>query len=114
MRISDWSSDVCSSDLLYGIDAPELGQFCSARDGRPYDCGLAATNILTRLVGDKDVSCTLFARLPSGAETGALALGGVDLGGVLVRSGWAFSARGLSNRPALPQARAQANPTGTR
>src|SRR3546814_1281455 len=24
MRISDWSSDVCSSDLVYGIDSPIL------------------------------------------------------------------------------------------
>src|SRR3546814_15486125 len=29
MRISDWSSDVCSSDLRYAAPAPELREFIS-------------------------------------------------------------------------------------
>src|SRR3546814_2770117 len=33
MRISDWSSDVCSSDLGYRQGADQLP------DGRPLDCG---------------------------------------------------------------------------
>src|SRR3546814_5575565 len=27
MRISDWSSDVCSSDLLVEVDRPRIGEF---------------------------------------------------------------------------------------
>lgn len=97
---------------LYGLDAPELGQFCTARDGRPYDCGLAARNILGRLIGDRMVDCTLFSRLPSGAEVGACTVGGNDLGALMVMSGWAFSARALSNRYEPHEAAAQAGARG--
>ncbi|HET8728120.1 MAG TPA: thermonuclease family protein [Alphaproteobacteria bacterium] len=97
---------------LYALDAPELGQFCSTRDGRPYDCGLAARNILTRLIADREVACTLYSRLPSGTEVGTCAVNNVDLGGVMVLSGWAFSDRALSNRYEPHEAQAQANQQG--
>jgi|HigsolmetaAR204D_1030405.scaffolds.fasta_scaffold02579_3 endonuclease YncB( thermonuclease family) len=97
---------------LYGLDAPEIGQFCIARGGRPYDCGRAATNMLQRLVANREVTCTLFSRLPSRSEVGVCTVDGVDLGGVMVLSGWAFSTRGLSNRYEPHEARAQATRQG--
>lgn len=97
---------------LYGVDAPELGQFCETRDGRPYDCGLAAKNVLTRLLNGRDASCTLFAALPSTNRSGVCQIEGVDLGGVMVLKGWAFSYRGLSNRYEPHEARAQATGQG--
>src|SRR3546814_16464238 len=33
MRISDWSSDVCSSDLMYDPDASRLGRFAERGSG---------------------------------------------------------------------------------
>src|SRR3546814_18233050 len=41
MRISDWSSDVCSSDLLKAIDALALGNQHFHRAARQHDVGIA-------------------------------------------------------------------------
>src|SRR3546814_17450498 len=68
MRISDWSSDVCSSDLgdtlrigtqrvrLHGIDAPELAQRCGTE--RRQRCGEMAAAWLKARVEGKRVACT--------------------------------------------------------
>src|SRR3546814_16068008 len=45
MRISDWSSDVCSSDL------PRLSARCSPSTKPPPSCALAATPPMPPLVG---------------------------------------------------------------
>jgi endonuclease YncB( thermonuclease family) len=97
---------------LYGVDAPEMGQFCKTRNGRIYDCGMAARNMLQRMVGDRDLSCTLFSKLRSATEVGVCTRDGQDVGALLVLSGWAFSARALSNRYEPHEARAQAQQRG--
>src|SRR3546814_15803588 len=54
MRISDWSSDVCSSDLTQypaWIEPPQgrwFPQFCCRKIGTPIAAGAAATRSLTR------------------------------------------------------------------
>src|SRR3546814_4059402 len=50
MRISDWSSDVCSSDLRLGADLPRRGPFLRIADhaGQPV---LAQPALLRRLFG---------------------------------------------------------------
>ncbi len=42
---------------LHGIDAPESGQQCNARNGRPYTCGVASQKYLRSLAGS-NVVCT--------------------------------------------------------
>lgn len=83
---------------LYGIDAPEMGQTCWNRRGVAYDCGMASYNILNRLVGNRWVTCSLYAEMASQRYTGVCQLNGQDIGGLMVRAGWAVSFRSLSNR----------------
>src|SRR3546814_18083293 len=65
MRISDWSSDVCSSDLKLGAEARNEGTVTSVSDG------------IVRIYGLADVMQGETIQLPaseSGADTYALAL----------------------------------------
>src|SRR3546814_16168548 len=41
MRISDWSSDVCSSDLVAPAPSPRAGREFARHDRLGADCGLA-------------------------------------------------------------------------
>src|SRR3546814_20023960 len=51
MRISDWSSDVCSSDLL--VDTPEA----AGVPGRPFDDHTARPKHAATLGGSHDEKC---------------------------------------------------------
>jgi len=42
---------------LFGIDAPEDGQPCFEKDGRPWDCSGAATKAVAELIGSSEVIC---------------------------------------------------------
>lgn len=42
---------------LYGIDAPEQGQTCMRRNGRPWDCGTAAAAALAEMVKGQALEC---------------------------------------------------------
>ena len=97
---------------LYGIDAPELGQQCEAASGRAYDCGEASRLALERMIGPRELRCTLFAVLEDGRQTGMCRSGDQDVGLLQVRRGWAFVARGLSNRYIKAQTRAQIDRAG--
>src|SRR3546814_13709717 len=63
MRISDWSSDVCSSDLFTGIDGvfeAEYGGFCSTLSDTPNPAVLTdglGERFETENVGFKIYSC---------------------------------------------------------
>src|SRR3546814_4434249 len=50
MRISDWSSDVCSSDLLAGELALSEGQALADLTGRYGDDGRASVKAVSRLL----------------------------------------------------------------
>src|SRR3546814_18379429 len=61
MRISDWSSDVCSSDLHPGIKARAAGDDCYSLDFRQVEIGngqrkrlIDALEIGTQRLGDDD------------------------------------------------------------
>src|SRR3546814_5403170 len=73
MRISDWSSDVCSSDL----------------------CGREARAALEKLAGRGPLHCELAAKDHYGRTLAACRTApfpdGIDLGAEMVRSGWAVS-----------------------
>jgi endonuclease YncB( thermonuclease family) len=97
---------------LYGIDAPEIGQTCRARDGREYDCGRASLNAVTAMLRGREATCTLFSRTPDGAAVGACEIAGHDVGAAIVTLGWAVSYRGLSNRYEYLESRARTRRTG--
>ena len=101
-----------SNVRLYGIDAPELGQICYSRSGRAYDCGASARDFLNRALGDRTISCTLYAHALTGEQVGRCSAGSTDIGQFVVGHGWAFSARGLSNRYDEAEALAQARGAG--
>jgi endonuclease YncB( thermonuclease family) len=42
---------------LFGIDAPELAQHCTAADGRDYPCGREARERLAAAIAGRAVSC---------------------------------------------------------
>lgn len=83
---------------LYGIDAPEWKQTCDL-EGRPWPCGVAATDALRRFVGDKPVTCRekdvdRYARIIAVCYLGGP--GGPDIGAWMVREGWAMAYRHYS------------------
>ena len=97
---------------LYGIDAPELGQTCTDRRGREYDCGAAARNILTMLIQDREMDCAVYGQTIDGLETARCFIAGADLGRAVVLRGWAFAYRAFSHRYEAAEGRAQAARAG--
>ena len=74
---------------LWGIDAPEGGQSC-ARAGVTYDCGAEARAALSRLVSGRAGRCEARYKDRYDRTVARCFTGGVDLGGELVRQGWAL------------------------
>jgi endonuclease YncB( thermonuclease family) len=75
---------------LEGIDAPEWEQTCRDAKGQPWSCGRTATQELSRLIHDRDLTCK-----PQGRDRYLRVLAvcalpdGVDVNGWMVRQGWA-------------------------
>lgn len=98
---------------LYGIDAPEVGQICRTGRRHTYDCGEAAQAMLRRLIGPRDVECTVYSAPPSmDAMVGRCRSGGLDLGAAMVARGWAWRLPSLSDRYGREQSMAQARRRG--
>src|SRR3546814_14501913 len=70
MRISDWSSDVCSSDL--------------------WECGKAAQDHAARVLGEADAQIRLTRRFSYGRPVATVTVKGRDLGETLIRAGLAI------------------------
>ena len=93
---------------LEGIDAPEQRQACR-RNGRRYQCGVAATQALRRRIGAGRVTCTIGGRDTDGRSLGICqAADGTDLNGWVVEQGWALAYRRYSARYAPQEDRAKA------
>jgi endonuclease YncB( thermonuclease family) len=78
---------------LHGIDAPELQQSCTGRDGKSFPCGRAARDHLRGLVRSETLDCDIreidrYSRLVAECRAGAL-----DINREMVRSGWAIAYR---------------------
>ena len=74
---------------LYGIDAPEAGEECTDGSGRAFGCGRAAKMALAALVDGQTVSCEERHRDRDKIIIAICYAGGYDLGGELVRQGFA-------------------------
>jgi len=97
---------------LWGIDAPELRQGCT-RDGKAYACGSKAREALTRLIRGQDMTCEAVDRDRYRRTVARCTVGGEDLGGLLVRAGWALDYRRYSKgRYTTDQAMAKASRAG--
>jgi endonuclease YncB( thermonuclease family) len=75
---------------LFGIDAPESGQTCSDRNGKPYFCGSKAAFALADLIGRDQVVCTAVDRDRYGRLVARCRAGSLDLGAEMVRHGQAL------------------------
>jgi hypothetical protein len=80
---------------LFGIDAPELTQSCT-RAGRPWTCGAAASQQLSKLVAGKPVSCIATGLDRHGRTVARCTAGGVDLNRAMVAAGYAVAYRRYS------------------
>jgi endonuclease YncB( thermonuclease family) len=96
---------------LHGIDAPETAQECALADGKPYRCGVDATNALRELVGGQAVFCAVLDVDRYGRLIGRCLLNstsGPDLSRLMVQQGWAVAYRKYSTDYVNTEARAQA------
>lgn len=76
---------------INGIDAPEAGQKCGA-SGKAWRCGDEATDAMARLVEGKNVECETHSKDGYGRTIATCFVDQNDLGGLLVKQGfaWAF------------------------
>jgi endonuclease YncB( thermonuclease family) len=81
---------------LFGIDAPETGQYCRRADGSRWRCGQYATVALDRFVGGKPITCRVRTPDPYGRSVSTCAYMGQDLAAKQVRDGWALAYRRFS------------------
>lgn len=78
---------------LHGIDAPELHQNCTGRDGKPFPCGRAARDHLRSLVKNEALVCDIRETDRYGRLVATCRAGDVDINREMVRSGWAIAYR---------------------
>ncbi len=81
---------------LYGIDAPEARQVCTARNGSPYSCGRQAARALRRLVAGGDIACAVETLDRYGRSVSVCMAGKANINLEMVRSGWAVAYRGIA------------------
>ena len=97
---------------IAGIDAPERAQRCTRADGRRFACGERAEDVLRALIGGRAVRCEGDSRDAYGRLIGVCTVGGVDLGGALVRQGWALAFVRFSDAYVSAEAAARAERQG--
>jgi endonuclease YncB( thermonuclease family) len=92
---------------LWGMDAPELGQKCK-RQGVSYDCGITAREVLISLIGKTRPECEKVNTDRYRRTVARCFVDGEDLGGLMVREGWALDYKRYSKgRYAAEQATAR-------
>jgi endonuclease YncB( thermonuclease family) len=80
---------------LFGIDAPEWDQTCT-RDGKPWSCGEAAADQLSRLVTGKEVRCQPVTIDEHQRAVARCTVGSVDVNRQMVATGYATAYRHYS------------------
>lgn len=74
---------------IWGVDAPEARQSCTGAQGVEYHCGREAAHRLDVRLDGRVVRCFEQDRDRYGRSVARCEVDGVDLGGWLVRQGWA-------------------------
>ncbi|PPT20834.1 thermonuclease family protein [Xanthomonas arboricola] len=78
---------------LWGIDAPESAQQCTAKDGRAWPCGRRSAAALDSHLLDKTVRCEPHDTDRYGRVVAECFVQGQSVNGWMVRSGWAVAYR---------------------
>ena len=81
---------------LFGIDAPEVYQYCRFDGGASWRCGQYATVALDREIGGKQVTCEPHDKDRYGRVVAVCRIDGRDVGRLQVRRGWAVAYRYFS------------------
>lgn len=76
---------------LWGIDAPEGRQQCTAANGASEPAGRRAANHLDEVIGDHVVRCADRGRDRYGRTIGACEANGADISRRMVQDGWAWA-----------------------
>lgn len=76
---------------LHGIDTPERDQICQTNRGVAFDCGDVAAQAVEMITQEKTVTCQGHEQDRYGRLVASCYVDGVDVGAVLVRSGYAFA-----------------------
>ncbi len=97
---------------LWGIDAPDVGQTCTDRRGRSYDCFEASKKALSRYIGQNQIECHIRGKDSHGQQIGTCGVKGMDLAALMTRDGWALAFQGLSFQYTRLEGEAQAHRRG--
>jgi endonuclease YncB( thermonuclease family) len=97
---------------LSGIEAPEGEQRCGKAGGRTWRCATAAEAALSRLVGERRVSCALSGSDETGRTLGRCSVGQKDVAAELVRQGHVFADGSILARYAGEEREARAAKAG--
>jgi endonuclease YncB( thermonuclease family) len=81
---------------LHGIDALEIDQTCTRRDGAVWPCGRWARDALAARFGGRTAICEAADDTSYGRMVARCRVGGTDMGAWLVRQGVALAARRYS------------------
>lgn len=76
---------------LYGIDAPEIGQYCATKHQKPFDCGRVAARSLRLFLSGAEIRCKARDLLPDGTILAKCFAGRNDLSAQMVVVGWALA-----------------------
>ena len=92
---------------LHGMDAPEMRQICFAA-GQPFACGVVARDQLKRILGGRELACTVLDVDRYGRKVARCFMGNTDIAERLISHGWALAYRRYSKAyvPAEDEARA--------
>ena len=81
---------------LFGIDAPEVGQYCYRADRQRWRCGQYSTVELDKVAGGKRVECSVKATDRYDRPVAVCRLDGRDLAELQAAGGWALAYRRFS------------------
>jgi len=81
---------------LYGIDAPEPGEFCEKADGKRFDCGRIARSALLDLTAGVEVACQAVGSSSSSTQLANCTVDGFSLNRNMVHTGWALVDRAVT------------------
>jgi len=78
---------------IFGIDAPEIDQYCQRDDRTRWRCGHYASVELDRLVASREVACTVRTVDQYDRPVAVCRVGDADVAESQVRNGWAVAYR---------------------
>lgn len=110
-EVSGWARPIDGDSLwvgnhevrLKGIDAPEGRQTCR-RNGAAWNCGDAARNALSRMIGRETVTCAVSERDRYGRLLASCRAGDRDLNAGMVTAGMAVAYGGYEREEATAKA----------